>query len=101
MHFKNKNILIIMPDFYSFKTNIKEELEARGAKVNIYNEEPDKTKFLILKNMEELLHKTNAFDKFNRQLTNQILAEKPAEGYDYFLVIRGNVLTEDTIKAIK
>lgn len=101
MHFKDKNILIIMPDFYSFKTNIKDELEARGAKVKIYNEEPDKLKFLILKNMEELLHKSNAFEKFNHQLVNAILAEKPAEGYDYFLVIRGNVLTEETIKSIK
>lgn len=101
MTFNNKNILIIMPNFYSFQTNIKEELESRGARVNFYDEEPSRGKFLILKNMEDILHRKNVFDKFNRQLTGKILEEKPAEGYDYFLVIRGNILSEETILTIK
>ncbi len=101
MHFKNKNILIIMPNFYSFQTNIKDELESRGANVKFYDEEPSRGKFLILKNMEDILHRKNVFDKFNKQLTSQILAEKPVSGYDYFLVIRGNVLSEETIITIK
>ena len=101
MEFKDKNILIIMPNFYSFQTNIKDELEARGANVKFYDEEPSRGKFLILKNMEDIFHKQNVFEKFNKQLTNQIISEKPADGYDYFLVIRGNILTEETIITIK
>lgn len=101
MNFKQKNILIIMPNFYSFQTNIKDELESRGANVKFYDEEPSRGKFLILKNMEDILHRKHVFDKFNRKLTNQILAEKPENGYDYFLVIRGNVLSEETIITIK
>ena len=101
MNLKDKNILIIMPEFYSFQTNLKDELESRGAHVKFYDEEPKKAKFLILKNMESIFHKKDVFGKFNRQLTNQIIAEKPAEGYDYFLVIRGNVLSEETIITIK
>ncbi|PHU40846.1 hypothetical protein CSX00_04315 [Pseudobutyrivibrio ruminis] len=101
MDLKDKNVLIIMPEFYSFQTNLKDELESRGAHVKFYDEEPKKTKFLILKNMENIFHKKDVFGKFNRQLTNQIIAEKPTEGYDYFLVIRGNVLSEETIITIK
>lgn len=98
---KSKNILIIMPKFYAYQAKMKEDLVARGANPHFYDEEPDKTKFLILKNLESIFHKKNVFEKFNKQLTEQILAEMPAGGYDYLLVIRGNVLTEKTIHDIK
>ncbi len=98
---KNKNILIIMPKFYAYQVKMKEDLLARGANPHFYDEEPEKTKFLILKNMESIFHVKNVFGKFNRQLTQQILAEAPAGGYDYFLVIRGNVLSEETIIELK
>lgn len=98
---KNKNILIIMPKFYAYQAKMKEDLVARGANVHFYDEEPEKTKFLILKNLESIFHKKNIFDKFNSKLTKRILAEMPAGGYDYFLVIRGNVLNERTIHDIK
>lgn len=90
-----------MPKFYAYQAKMKEDLLDRGANPHFYDEEPEKTKFLILKNLESIFHKKNVFDKFNRQLTQQILAEAPAGGYDYFLVIRGNVLTEQTITEIK
>ncbi len=98
---KNKNILIIMPEFYAYQSKMKEDLVARGANVHFYDEEPEKTKFLILKNLESIFHRKNIFEKFNRKLTSKILAEMPAGGYDYFLVIRGNVLNERTIHDIK
>ncbi|SFN77808.1 hypothetical protein SAMN04487831_103254 [Pseudobutyrivibrio sp. UC1225] len=98
---RDKNILIIMPQFYSYQTKMREDLEARGAHPHFYNEEPEKTKFLILKNIGDLFHNEHVFDGFNRKLKKQILAEMPAEGYDYLLVIRGNVLTEQTIHELK
>ncbi len=98
---RNKKILIIMPKFYAYQSKMQEDLVARGANVHFYDEEPDKTKFLILKNLEAIFHKKNIFEKFNKELTDQILAEMPAGGYDYFLVIRGNVLSEDTILTLK
>ncbi len=98
---KNKNILIIMPKFYAYQSKMKEDLVARGANAHFYDEEPEKTEFLILKNIESIFHRKNIFDRFNKKLTDKILAEMPAGGYDYFLVIRGNVLNEKTIHEIK
>ena len=98
---KLKNILIIMPKFYAYQTKMHDDLIARGANVAFYDEEPEKTKFLILKNLERIFKKKNIFKRFNEQLKDKIIAEMPAGGYDYFLVIRGNVLTADTIEDIK
>ena len=98
---KYKNILIIMPKFYAYQSKIHEDLIARGANVAFYDEEPEKTKFLILKNLEKIFKRDNIFKKFNEQLRDKIIAEMPAGGYDYFLVIRGNVLTPDIINDIK
>lgn len=98
---KLKNILIIMPKFYAYQTKMHDDLIARGANVAFYDEEPEKTKFLILKNLERIFKKKNIFKRFNEQLKEKIIAEMPAGGYDYFLVIRGNVLTADIIEDIK
>ncbi|SDH62669.1 hypothetical protein SAMN05421493_102153 [Pseudobutyrivibrio sp. 49] len=98
---RDKNILIIMPQFYSYQSKMREDLEARGAHPHFYNEEPEKTKFLILKNLGDLLHDKHIFDGFNKKLKNQILSEMPEDGYDYLLVIRGNVLSEQTIHELK
>ena len=98
---KYKNILIIMPKFYGYQAKIHEDLIARGANVAFYDEEPEKAKFLILKNLEKIFKKDNIFKKFNEGLRDRIIAEMPAGGYDYFLVIRGNVLTEDIVNEIK
>ena len=65
INLKSKNILIIMPKFYAYQSKMKEDLLARGANPHFYDEEPDKTKFLILKNIESIFHKKNVFDKFN------------------------------------
>ena len=98
---KDKNILIIMPKFYAYQSKMQADLESRGAHPHFYDEEPEKTKFLILKNIEAIFHKKNVFDNFNKKLKNQILSEMPDGGYDYLLVIRGNVLTEQTIHELK
>ena len=98
---KLKNILIIMPNFYSYQTKIRDDMIARGANVMFYDEEPERSKFLILQRLGKLFKKKNIFEKFNKELTRKIIAEMPAGGYDYFLVIRGNIITEDTVKNIK
>ncbi|QFJ53971.1 hypothetical protein [Pseudobutyrivibrio xylanivorans] len=98
---KDKNILIIMPKFYAYQSKMQADFEARGAHPHFYDEEPEKTKFLILKNLEAIFHKKNVFDGFNKKLRNQIFSEMPDGGYDYLLVIRGNVLTEQTIHELK
>ena len=56
---KSKNILIIMPKFYTYQNEIKKDLVARGANPHFYDEEPEKTKFLIMKNIESIFHKPN------------------------------------------
>lgn len=96
-----KNILIIMPKFYSYQSQMKADLESRGAYVKFYDEEPEKSKFLILKNIEKIFRIKNIFAGFNKKLAQRIIAEQPAGGYDELLVIRGNVLTTDTINIIK
>lgn len=98
---KNKNILIIMPKFYAYQSKMKEDLESRGANAKFYDEEPEKTKFLILKNIADVLHTEKVFNSFNKKLLNKILNEMPEEGYDYLLVIRGNILSEHTILELK
>ena len=90
-----------MPKFYAYQTAIRNDLVARGANPHFYDEEPEKAKYLILKNIGSIFHKDNVFDKFNKKLVSQILAEMPAGGYDYMLVIRGNVLNELTIHELK
>ena len=98
---KLKNILIIMPKFYAYQSKIHDDLIARGANVSFYDEEPDKTKFLVLKRLGKIFKKKNIFARFNKQLTEKIIAEMPAGGYDYFLLIRGNIISEDTVNQIK
>ena len=98
---KLKKILIIMPKFYAYQSKMGEDLHARGANVTFYDEEPDKTKFLVLKRLQGIFKSKDMFAKFNQQLADRIIAEMPAGGYDYMLVIRGNILTSDTIERIK
>ena len=86
---KLKNILIIMPKFYAYQSKIHDDLIARGANVRFYDEEPEKTRFLVLKRLGKLFRIKNIF------------AKMPAGGYDYFLLIRGNIITESTVNTIK
>ncbi len=90
-----------MPKFYSYQSKMKADLESRGYYVSFYNEEPEKTNYLILKNLEKLFKIKNIFASFNKRLVKQIINEQPSGGYDELLVIRGNVLTADTINIIK
>lgn len=95
------NILLIMPKFYAYQKTIREELERRGDTVTIYEEEPPKTRFLVLKNIESLFHMKNIYKHFNKQLVKKIVKEMPDGGYDYFLCIRGNVFTQEVIREIR
>ena len=98
---KLKNILIIMPKFYAYQTKIHDDLIARGANVTFYDEEPERGKFLVLNRLSKIFKNKDFFAKFNKQLTANIIAQMPAGGYDYFLVIRGNILSEETVNTIK
>ena len=53
-----------MPKFYSYQSKMKDDLESRGAYVKFYDEELEKTQFLILKNLEKIFKRKNIFDKF-------------------------------------
>lgn len=98
---EGKHILIIMPEFYAYQDNMMADLKARGAFVHIYNEQPPKKKFLILKNIGEILHYDGIFNGFNKKLLKQILSEMPAEKYDYFLLIRGHIINKRLIDEVK
>lgn len=98
INLSGKKILIIMPDFYTYQEQVRRNLTERGAEVYIYNEEPPKMQYLILKNLGDAIHR-DLFGAFNKSLKRRIIREVPE--VDYFLTIRGQILTPETIETIK
>ena len=87
-----RNILIIMPEFYTYYEAILGEFQRRGFKVFLFYEQPPTMKYLILRKLERLLHTRRVYDLFLNSLYRRI--KKEGVIFDYFLVIRGNILNE-------
>ena len=94
-----KQALVIMPNFYAYSVEVKKELEDRGYCVSLYYEQPPNILYLIMRRMSRWFKTEAFFEWFSSSLYNRIRKEKTK--YDFFLVIRGNVITENTIDKIK
>ena len=103
--YSGKRVLIIMPEFYSYQAEIKKLLDGWGAVSFIYSEQPAEFEYLIRKNIKAVLNKAHLdsaidmFAGFNKKLLEKIRAE--VKTCDYLLVIRGNILSEETVETIK
>ena len=87
-----KNILIIMPNFYSYSEAIGSEFQRRGFKVTLFYEQPHPIKYLILRKLEGILHTKMVYELFLYSMYRKI--KKQGVLFDFLLVIRGNILNE-------
>lgn len=94
---KNKNVLVIMPYYFSYELKIKEVLQNAGANVFLINENIDELSiwnrliFLYTKKQKDDLIK-KYYHKFLQKL------QKPI---DFLLVIKGRTLSEEIVSSIK
>lgn len=93
-----KNALIILPDFYEYPTYIKKSFEKYGYNVDILFEQPSRMAYLITRRIGQYIGLEKAFGFFNNRLLKKIRSNNKT--YDYFLVIRGNIISEKTIAEI-
>ena len=94
----DKRILVIMPRFYDYANEIVNTLKQRGLQVDLIYEEPPRILFLIGKKIKKLFRTGCVYEIFNKWIYRCLLKKK--QKYDFFLVIRGNILSESLIKSI-
>lgn len=96
MDLKGKRILFIAPSFFNYWNAIKRELEIREAKVHWVNSDVetmnriDKNLYFHVKSLKEYVVR-KYFRKFLKDQVN----------YDIVFVIRGEILSVDSIKKLK
>ena len=93
-----RNLLLIMPNFYEYSTEIVKEFEEQGNCVDLFFEEPSRNVFLTIRKIQKLL-KFDLFAVFNRLLLKKIRNKN--KHYDVFVVIRGNILNEWFVNEVK
>lgn len=96
---KMKNILMIMPQFYTYSEELKAELEKRGYVVDLFYEEPPRLLFLILRRLSDCLKSDFMYKCFSYFLYRKILRKR--HRYSFFFVIRGNILTRAFVQKVK
>lgn len=79
-----------MPDFYHYPKAITREFQNKGFNVYLFYEQPPTMQYLILRKLEKILHTRRVYDLFLNSLYRKI--NKIGVKFDYFLVIRGNIL---------
>lgn len=100
MNLNNKNVLLIMPDFYKYSSAICEEMTNQGARVFLFFEEPRRSVYLTLRHIRDFLKSDIPFKLFNMYLLKKI-KKATKEKYDYFIVIRGSILTLEFLDEVK
>ncbi len=93
-----KNALIIMPDFYGYAKNIRAEFHNQGYEVDLFYEEPPTIVFLTLRKIERIFKTRFVYQFFLNSLYRRI--HQTGKKYDFFLVIRGNILNEGFIEKV-
>ena len=93
-----KNVLIIMPNFYSYADAIKQELKNKGYNVDLFYEQPPVISYLTMRKIEKLTRSRFIYNFFLSTLYRKI--KKTGRKYDCFLVIRGNILSKYFIKKV-
>ena len=94
---KNKNILMICADFFDYRKQIVQGLEAAGCHVDLYDERPSSsflTKALI-RCGSRLIHPAL------RRYYAQIIADNRQKVYDYVFVVKGEALTGESVAMLR
>ncbi|MCL1794419.1 MAG: hypothetical protein FWG34_11190, partial [Oscillospiraceae bacterium] len=94
-----KKILLIMPFFYKYHLKIKNEMEIMGYDVTLCNERPLTLVWEVL----HFLSKKNRDAKNSMKFYHNSIIKKASKHgpFDYFILIRGEEITQDLIKHIK
>lgn len=90
-----KRVLFIGPKFYNYHNEIIEELVANGAKVDFYGEKPETISYRFVSNYFKSM-KSSFIDKYLNNILDNI-----KEQYDYFFLIRGEIITVDFLEKLK
>lgn len=100
MNFKNKNILVVSPFFFDYHVRLKSALEARGANVDVIDEQPSHSAIArICMRKDFPLYHGKIKKYFDRQL--DILKEKNGgrdKDYDFILFIKCEAPTIAVLK---
>lgn len=91
--------LVIMPLFYGYSIEIKNELEKKHYLVDLLYEQPGTITFLIIRNLNRLFKTSFFYSIFLSILYLKLLIRN--RKYKYVIVIRGNILTASFINRIK
>ena len=94
---KDKKILFISVSFFNYEKIIKSKLEERGAVVDFYDERPSNSLFIkgLLRIKRDLY--ALKIKKYYRDILESIANKR----YDYFLLIKGEVIPFYFIKKMK
>ena len=90
---KRKSILFICPAFFGYEISIKEALIENGFDVDYYDERTSNNSFYkaIFRIKKSLLQRS--IDKYYRRISHEVGKKK----YDYFFLIKGEVVPETFI----
>lgn len=94
---KNKNILFVSVSFFNYEKIIKERLEYRGAVVDFFDERPSNS--IFIKGLLRI--KRDAYALQIRRYYDLILKSIAKKKFDFFLLIKGEVIPLYFIKKIK
>ena len=97
MRLSGKRVLFIAPMFFGYEKLIKDELEAKGARVDYFNDRPDNTfltKSLVRIDRRLLSGKTNRY-------YDDIICSTRDESYDYILIVRGEAISQQRLRKLR
>lgn len=94
---RNKKILFISVRFFNYEKLIKNKLEERGATVDFFDERPSNS--IFVKGLLRI--KKNAYNLKISSYYDSILKEISNNSYDYFFLIKGEVIPLYFIKMIR
>lgn len=92
---ESKKILFMGPKFYNYHNEIVEELIENGAKVDFYGEKPETISYRFVSNY----FKSMKSSFINKYLNN--ILDNLKEQYDYFFLIRGEIITIEFLEKLK
>jgi len=94
---QDKNILFISVRFFNYENIIKEKLEERGAVVDFFDERPSNS--ILVKGILRI--KRDIYASKIKKYYDNLLEQLHTKTYDYFLLIKGEVIPVYFIKKIK
>jgi hypothetical protein len=92
---KGKRVLFIGPKFYNYHQEIKNKLICQDLHVDFFIERPNNLLYRFFKNYNQLV--SNYLEK---KYLDTIL-KKINTNYDYFFLIRGEIISKDFLEALK